>query len=78
MLLQGPPAMTRPLRYTLRSALALSLTCLALGLLAATAGIMQQPLAGDIGIGFGLVGMLAGLSCAGLGLAVKHWQDLAA
>ncbi len=67
-----------PLRYTLRSALALSLACLALGALAAKAGAAQQPLAGDLGLAFGTIGLLIGLSCAALGLAAKHWQDLSA
>lgn len=70
--------MIRPLRYTLRSALALSLTCLALGALAATAGAAQQPQAGELGLAFGTIGLLVGLSCAALGLGAKHWQDLSA
>lgn len=70
--------MIRPLRYALRSALALSLTCLALGALAATAGAAQQPQAGELGLAFGTIGLLIGLSCAALGLTAKHWQDLSA
>lgn len=64
-----------PLRYTLRSALALSLACLSLGGLAAMAGASQQSQAGDVGLAFGTIGLLIGLSSAALGLAAKHWQN---